>query len=39
MTPNGHRWTDDSGHVPIFEWSGWRFDSSSEIFSLLDGKD
>jgi hypothetical protein len=28
----------DSGEVPIFEWSGWRFDSYYEIFSLLDGE-
>ena len=28
----------DSGAVPIFEWSAWRFDSCCEIFSLLDGK-
>ena len=27
----------DSGEVPISEWSGWRFDSRYEIFSLLDG--
>ena len=27
----------DNGEVPIFEWSGWRFDSRCEIFSLLDG--
>ena len=26
----------DSGEVPIFKWSGWRFDSRCE-FSLLDG--
>ena len=26
----------DSGEVPISEWSGWRFDSRCEIFSLLD---
>ena len=24
----------DSGEVPIAEWSGWRFDSCSEVFSL-----
>ena len=27
----------DSGEVPIYKWSGWQFDSRSEIFSLLDG--
>ena len=26
----------DSGEVPISKWSGWRFDSRCEIFSLLD---
>ena len=26
----------DSGEVPIYEWSGWRFDSYYEIFSLLE---
>ena len=42
---NAHRmvWDDpellgDSGEIPISEWSGWRFDSRCEIFSLLDGK-
>ena len=25
----------DSGEVSISEWSGWRFDSRCEIFSLL----
>ena len=30
----------DSGHGwRISEWSGWRFDSSCEIFSPLDGKE
>jgi hypothetical protein len=29
---------DDSGEVSIYEWSGWRFDSRYEIFSLLDEK-
>jgi len=29
----------DSGEVPIFEWSGWRFDSYCAIFSLLDQKE
>ena len=28
----------DSGEVSISEWSGWRFDSRYESFSLLDGK-
>ena len=28
----------DSQEVPIFDWSGWWFDSRCEIFSLLDGK-
>ena len=28
----------DSGEVPIFEWSGWWFNSFYEILSLLDGK-
>ena len=28
----------DSGEAPISEWSGWRFDSHCEIFSLLDGE-
>ena len=28
----------DSKEVPISEWSGWRFNSRHEIFSLLDGK-
>ena len=28
----------DNGEIPFFEWSGWRFDSRCEIFSLLDGK-
>ena len=26
----------DSGEVPISEWSGWRFNSRCEIFSLID---
>ena len=29
----------DSGEVPIFEWSGWRFDFCSGIFALLDGNE
>ena len=28
----------DSGEVPVFEWSGWWFDSCYELFSLLDGR-
>ena len=28
----------DSGEVPSSKWSGWRFDSHCEIFSLLDEK-
>ena len=28
----------DSGGVPVSEWSGWRFDSHCETFSLLDMK-
>ena len=28
----------DSEEVPIFECSGWRFNSHYEIFSPLDGK-
>jgi hypothetical protein len=28
-----------SGEVPIFKWSGWRFNSWGEIFSLLDFKE
>ena len=27
-----------SGEVPIYEWSGWQFDSCCEIFSILDRK-
>jgi hypothetical protein len=29
----------DSEEVPISEWNGWRYDSSYEVFSLLDGKE
>jgi hypothetical protein len=32
------RLPDDRVEVPMSEWSGWRFDSHCEIFSLLDGE-
>jgi hypothetical protein len=32
------RLPDDRVEVPMSEWSGWRFDSHYEIFSLLDGE-
>ena len=35
---DGPKLLGDSGEVPIFEWSDWRFDSHCEICSLLDGK-
>lgn len=28
----------DNGKAPIFDWSGWRFDTRYEILSLVHGK-
>ena len=33
-----HELPGDSGEVLVFEWSGWRFNSRCELFSLFDGK-